>query len=316
MIKTLFLGTPVFSKNCLEALLLDKDYEVLAVVTQPDSPQGRKMKLKASPVKTLSLEKNLPVFTPSNINDLKFIKKIEELKAELCIVVAYGQILSLEFLKLFETKIVNLHGSLLPHLRGASPIQRALMEGCKITGVTLQQVVKNLDAGPVIAQKKINLKDENAKEVFEILEKKSIELLQHELKQYFKGEIQSYPQNEASATYAPKIKKQEARLCFSENALSLHNKIRALALGPKAFCFLDKEETENLKIIKSKPLETEISSSFKQAEIIEVTKDSFTVLCGNKTALKILQVQRASKKEMSTGEFLKGYSIKKKSFLY
>ncbi len=314
MIKTLFLGTPLFAHHCLQALLEDSDYQVVGVVSQPDSFQNRHMKLTPSPVKNLSLQHKLPLLTPQNINHPQVFKALKALNAELCVVVAYGQILSSKFLALYPENVVNLHGSLLPRWRGSAPIQRALMAGDSTTGMTLQKVAEALDEGDVISQKKITLKDENADQVFKILEQKSIEILKNELKQYVRKEIKVLPQDESFVTYAPKIKKKEARLYWSQEALSLHNKIRGLFLGPQAFCFLDKKQTLSLKITQS-----EVSSCLphhKLGEITQISSHFFTVACHNLTALKVLKVKKASKKEMSVAEFLRGCKLKEKMLIY
>ena len=311
MIRTLFLGTPHFASHCLEALLSDKDFKIVGVVSQPDSRKGRGMRSSPSPVKQLARDHKL-----KTLNSLDF-QTLKPLNIDLVVVVAFGQILSSEFLENFPKKVVNIHGSLLPLWRGAAPIQRAIMNGDSITGVSLQVVSKELDAGDVIGTRQVKIGDKDAKELFGILEKKSVELLLKELKLYAQGELIPTPQDSTQATYAKKIKKEESRLDWREDALVLHNKIRGLAMGPRCFCFLDKVGKKVLKITKTQVLANFSRHDKEQiGKVINLKDDFFTVACRGKSVLKVLRVQMESRKEMSAKEFLKGYPLRKNQRLY
>ena len=196
-VRVLFLGTPEFAVTSLQRLIDDEHFEVVAVVSQPDRPAGRKMQLKPSPVKEVALAKGLPVFTPETVNTEEFRAKILELKPESAAVVAFGQILGQKFLDLFPKGCVNVHGSLLPRWRGAAPIQRAVMAGDAETGVALQIVVRKLDAGPVLGIRRLPLSDSmNAFELHEALKGLGADLLHVEYIDYLRGNLFPIAQDE------------------------------------------------------------------------------------------------------------------------
>ena len=157
VVRLVFLGTPDIARHCLESIFRDEHYRIVGVVTQPDRPAGRNMKLKASPVKEFAEEKKLPVITPDNVNSEEVIEVIRSWKAEAAVVVAYGQIIRHDLLNLFKRNIVNVHASLLPKWRGAAPIQRSIEAGETHTGVSLQIITQGLDAGDIIGEKKIDI---------------------------------------------------------------------------------------------------------------------------------------------------------------
>jgi methionyl-tRNA formyltransferase len=300
--KVLFCGTPEFAKIQLESLLADSDYEIQLVVSQPDRPSGRGHKLKPSPVKELAVSKNIPVLTPEKASDPLFIEQLQKYTFDICVVVAYGQILRKNFLDLFPQKCVNLHASLLPRWRGAAPIQRAIMEGDAVTGICLQVVVAKLDAGDVIGERSISLTEEmNAVDLHNSLAKLGTHLLSKDLKEFLQNQSTPQKQDESLVTYAHKIEKQESDIDWSQSAERLHNKIRGLAMGPQASTTF---QGRRLKILKTK--RTPLQGT--PATILRASQDELVVACGTES-LQILVVQPESKKPMVVSEFLKGYKL-------
>jgi methionyl-tRNA formyltransferase len=302
--KVLFCGTPEFARSQLEYLIRDSEFEVVTVVSQPDRPAGRGHKFMPSPVKDFALRNNIPVLTPEKASDPDFINELKKQQYDICVVVAYGQILKKNFLDLFSNKCVNLHGSLLPRWRGAAPIQRALMEGDKETGICLQVVVSKLDAGPVIGERVLPLTlEDTATDVFPRLAQMGAELLVQDLKKYIQGHIQPRVQDESQVTYAHKIEKSESEIQWTDSATLNHNKIRGLSMGPQANCVF---QGKRLKLIKTMPL----SKNGKPGEVLEAHDDTLVVAC-KEGALQLLVVQPESKKPMLASEFLRGYKVEK-----
>ncbi|MGE3973776.1 MAG: methionyl-tRNA formyltransferase [Bdellovibrionales bacterium] len=303
--KTVFLGTPDFAVPCLEKLLTDEHFDVVGVVTQPDRPAGRQMKLKASPVKELALRHQIPVLTPEKVKEADALKQIADWQAEVAVVVAYGQILPQSFLDLFPGKAVNVHASLLPRWRGAAPIQRSLMEGDQETGVALQVIVPKLDAGAVIGVRKFALDDKiRADTLYEKLKLLGPELLEVELADYLRGHLAPHDQDESQITIAPKIKKEEGLIDWSKPALQICNEFRGLYLWPGSWTLRDG------KILKIKSCRVKkTSSQAKPGQLLEVGKTFFIVACGQ-NALEIDMVQPESKAAMPVSEYLKGHTLK------
>ncbi len=304
VLRVLFCGTPEFAVPSLQSLIDDADYEVVQVATQPDRPAGRGHKLQASPIKQLALQKNIPVITPENISAPDVVEHLSQLKLDVCIVVAYGQILRKNFLNLFAQKCVNLHGSLLPRWRGAAPLQRAVMMGDTETGVCLQVVVSKLDAGAIIGERKIAISDVmNALEVHDQLSILGAELLKNELKAYMNNLLAPQIQDEALVTYAHKITKEEALIDWRRPASEIHNLVRGLAMGPYAYGTLHEK---SIKFHK-----TSVSDlSGAPGEVVRVEKTFFSVACG-RGSLDIHELQPESKKRLSSEEFLRGFSLRR-----
>jgi methionyl-tRNA formyltransferase len=300
-----FLGTPPFAEAHLRALLNHPEFEVVGVVTQPDRPAGRKMQLTPSKVKITAVEKNMKVLTPENLRkDDMAMEEIKSWKADVAVVVAFGQILSQDFLDSFPFGAVNVHGSLLPKWRGAAPIQRALEAGDKVSGVSLQQMVKKLDAGPVIAEKRVELSESiNATELYDLLEVKGCELLTEALPEYLRKEIVPKPQNESEVTVAKKIEKEESLLDWTLPAEKLHNRIRAFTMGPGTYVPF---RGQRLKIHRSNVAD---ASGGTAGTIAAINEKSLIVLTGSR-GLSLLEVQPESKARMPISEFLKSANLK------
>jgi methionyl-tRNA formyltransferase len=303
-IKVCFLGTPEFAEQHLQTLLNDENFEIVGVVTQPDRPAGRKMQMTASAVKVLALNHHLPVLTPENLRkEPETFEIIKSWNADIAVVVAFGQILSQQFLDSFQFGAVNVHGSLLPLYRGAAPIQRSLENGDLLTGVSLQKMVFKLDAGPVISERKMNLDSEiNATELYQELSRLGCQILKTDLIQYVKGEILPQPQDESKVTVAHKILKEESLLKFDLTAEKFHNKVRAFSMGPGTHVIF---QGKRLKIHKTKV----VTGSFSAGQIFSVSGDELIIGC-QQNLISLLEVQPESKPKMKILDFLKSVSLK------
>ncbi len=307
--RTVFLGTPEFAKTCLQSMIDDEHFDVVGVVTQPDRPSGRKMKLTPSVVKTLALKHNIPTLAVENINSREVLEAIKTWNAGAAVVVAFGQIVSQEFLNMFPLKVVNVHASLLPHLRGAAPIQRAIMQGDAETGVALQVMVKKLDAGDVLGVRATPITDKkDALTLHDELALLGCDLIAIEFMDYLRGNLTPTPQEESKSTYAKKIEKSEAQANWELSAREIFNQQRGLKLGPGLMTLFDKKR---LKLHALALVDTEPLKGYKPGEVIDVFEDSFTVFCGQGTVLKVVEVQPESKSKMSSSDFIRGYSLKK-----
>ncbi len=303
--KVIFCGTPLFAVPALGALHSHKDFEVAKVYSQPDRPSGRGKKLKPSPVKLAAQDLGITVATPEKISTKDIIEQLRDEKYDVGVVVAFGQILSQDFLDAFAHGCVNVHSSLLPRWRGAAPMQRAIMDGDHETGVSLQKVVRKLDAGDVIAESRFSLPiDCGATELYQELSQRGAQLLTQSLAPYIRGELTLRPQDESLVTHAKKISKEEGLINWSEPAFSIHNKIRGLDMGgPFAYT---RFRNKTLKIHKS--VFRQGDSSATPGMVVDVNEDSFTVACGQ-GELEICVVQPESKARMAAGDFIRGYHL-------
>lgn len=303
--KVVFLGTPDFAVPCLEKLIADEHFEVVGVVTQPDRPAGRSMKLKASPVKELAMKHKISVLTPEKIKESGVIQQIADLKAEVAVVVAYGQILPKSFLDLFPGRAVNVHASLLPRWRGAAPIQRALTHGDSETGVALQVIVPQLDAGALLGVRKLAIPIEmKSDELYEKLKLLGPELLEVELADYLRGQLAPSEQDEKLVTIAAKIKKEEGLVDWSKPARQIYNEFRGFYSWPGTWTMREGKVLK-IKNCAVKPL----TKKSKPGQIIDITKSSIIVACGVE-ALEITSLQPESKASMPVSEYLKGHTLK------
>ncbi|MDX9732301.1 MAG: methionyl-tRNA formyltransferase [Bdellovibrionales bacterium] len=323
-VRILFMGTPEFAREALEAMLADNHFEVVGVVTQPDRPAGRKMLLTPSPVKKFALERGLRVFSPETVNTEEFRNEVTALSAESAVVVAFGQLLGDKFLALFPKKAVNVHGSLLPKWRGAAPIQRSLMAGDRETGVALQIMVKKLDAGPVLGVRKVTLSDEmTATELYPLLAKLGSELLATEYMDYLRGNLTPIEQDEALVTIAPKIQKSEAAVDWTRSAREILNLVRGLSLGPVPHArrasgvsfklhrvVVVSEGDENARGVAGAVPGTVLrvtDAGVGQAGGQE-SEPGIDVQCGQ-GVLRLLELQPESRARMSLQDYLRGYPV-------
>jgi methionyl-tRNA formyltransferase len=301
------MGTPHFAAASLNKLI-ENDYDVAAVVTVPDKPQGRGRILKGSPVKEFALSHNIPVLQPTNLKDENFIQNLKEFKAELYIVVAF-RILPESVFTIPPMGTLNVHGSLLPKYRGAAPINRVIMNGDTVTGVTTMLIDRKVDTGRMLLQDETKItEDMTAGDLHDNLAENGANLLIETLKRLENNTIKPVIQDDTLATKAPKIKKEDCKLDFSKGAADLHNQIRGLSPVPAAFCQF---RGKNLKIYRSS-FSSELSTSISSPSgtIITVNKESIEVSCGNGEVLSLLEVQPAGKKRILTRDFINGYQVK------
>ena len=306
-LRIIFMGTAELSCASLEKLSDDKNFTVSDVVTQPDKPKGRELKLTPSPVKVLAEKLNLPVLQPLKARDENFIAELRELKPELLIVVAYGQILPPSILDLPPFGCLNVHTSLLPKYRGAAPIQWAIANGDAETGVTIMQMDAGLDTGPVLSTRRTPiLPADDSQILHDRLAQLGAELLVETIPDFVAGKMTPQPQPAAGSTYAAKIKKDDGKIDWHQPATQIWNRLRAFTPWPGAFTFLTAEpKPQLLKIWKAEVVE----KSGPPGEVLTADKTGIVVGCGN-DGLRILELQREGGKRMTSEHFLAGFPLK------
>jgi methionyl-tRNA formyltransferase len=306
-LRIIFMGTAELSCASLKKLVADPQFHVLAVVTQPDKPKGRDLKLTSSPVKILAEKLRLPVLQPLKARDEQFIAELRGLKPELMVVVAYGQILPQTILDLPQFGCLNVHTSLLPKYRGAAPIQWALADGEPETGVTIMRMDAGLDTGPILsARHAAILPADDSQILHDRLAQLGAELLVETIPDYVAGKILPQPQPAGGSTYAAKIKKEDGQIDWCKPAVQIWNRLRAFTPWPGAFTFLPAEPKPHLlKIWKAEPVE----KSGAAGEIISADKTGIVVGCGQ-NALRILELQREGGKRLAAEQFLSGFPLR------
>ncbi|XP_024020369.1 uncharacterized protein LOC21399485 [Morus notabilis] len=318
-----FLGSPQVSTTVLDALFNastapESSFQVAAIVTQPPSRRDRGKKLLPSPIAQFALDRNFPsdfIFTPERAGEEIFLSNLRELKPELCITAAYGNILPRKFLNIPPLGTVNIHPSLLPLYRGAAPVQRALQDGVKETGVSLAFTVRALDAGPIIAYERFKVDDQiKAPDLLAVLFSEGAKLLIRELPSILDGSAKgkASPQDDSKATLAPKIEPEESWLSFNQEATVLHNKVRAFAgwPGTRAKVVVVEKGDSSLKVLELKIITTRVcsQSNLERNEADDVTflKGALIFPCGQGTTLEVLEVQLPGKKVMNAAAFWNG----------
>ena len=296
-LKVVFMGTPEFSVPVLKSLIELTD--VVLVVSQPDKEVGRKRILTPSPVKACALEHNIEVFTPKKIREEYEV--VLNHKPDIIITCAYGQIVPKQMLDYPDYGCINIHGSLLPKYRGASPIQSAIMNGDEVTGITLMYMEEGLDTGNIIHAKELKISDDDTYGT--LSEKLSLlgrDLLISTLPKIIEGDNFDIPQDDSEATLTVKIKREDERLDFTKTRKELHNFVRALNPAPYANILVNGEEW--------KVIETAIGEekTGKVGTVTSVNKDSFGVLASDGELL-IKRIKVAGKKEMNVKDFFNGY---------
>lgn len=299
------MGTPELAKVSLEALLLESRFEVIAVVTQPDRPKGRDLKLQPSPVKETAIRAGISVLQPEKARDEKFIAELAKFYSDVIAVAAFGQILPQRILDLPRLGCLNVHTSLLPKYRGASPIQTAILRGETETGVTIMKMDAGLDTGPILTQETTPIADDNAQTLHDRLAQIGGRLLVQTILDFDAGKIQPRPQPAEGVSLAPKIKKEDGRIDWSQSVTAIWNRVRAFTPWPGAFTHLPGNPPALLKIWQASP----VSESGKPGEILRADKSEIVVGCGD-GALRILNLQREGGKRLSAQDFLAGHPIK------
>jgi methionyl-tRNA formyltransferase len=301
--KIIFFGTPEIASVILAGLIAEK-YNVAAVFTQPDKKIGRKRSLEKSPVKKLAEKNGIPVFDPPSLKNAKISEEIAKLRPHLIVVAAYGKILPKEILEIPKYGPINVHFSLLPKFRGASPVQQAILEGEKETGVTLMLMNEKLDAGEIIAQEKKEVsKNDNAKTLSDELSRIGAKLLVETLPKWVSGEIKAVPQDEKEVSFCRPIKKEDGKIDWNDPAEKISRKQKAYFPWPGIYAFFPEDgKKKRLKIIEMETVPG--GNGEKPGKTVEYGKE-IAVQTG--TGLIVLKkIQPEGKKEMSIKEFIKG----------
>ena len=302
MTKLIFMGTPDFAATVLEGLLDDANYDVLAVVTQPDRALGRKKEIKMTPVKEVALAHNLPVYQPEKMSGSDEMTELMTLGADGIVTAAFGQFLPTKLLDSVDFA-VNVHASLLPKYRGGAPIHYAIINGDKEAGVTIMEMVKKMDAGDMIAKASTPITDEdNVGTMFEKLAVIGRDLLLKTLPDYIAGNIKPELQDESKATFSPNITSEEERIDWNKSAREVFNHIRGLYPWPVAHTLLD---GKRFKIYEASLAE----GQGQPGQIIEKGKKTLVVATGD-GAISLKTVQPAGKPRMSVVDFLNGVGRK------
>lgn len=299
-LRIIFAGTPDFAARHLQALI-QSEHQIVGVYSQPDRPAGRGKKLKASEVKALALEHNLPVFQPESLKSDDALAELKSLNADIMIVVAYGLILPKAILEAPRLGCLNVHGSILPRWRGAAPIQRAIWAGDEQTGVTIMQMDEGLDTGDMlhISRCAINA-DETSASLYTKLAELGPDALIETVNKLAKGDLKAEPQNDELANYAKKLSKDEANIDWSMDAAQIERNIRSF--NPWPVCFTQMGE-QTVKIYQAQVVEQTGSAG----QVLSSDKTGVIVACG-KHAICITQLQPQGKKPMAISDFLNGRS--------
>lgn len=315
--RIVYMGTPEFAAIALDALV--KEHDVVAVITQPDKPQGRNRKLVPTPVKVKAQEYGIPVYQPQKVRDEETVQTIREYHPDVIVVAAYGQILPESILNIPAYGCINIHASLLPKYRGAAPIERAILDGEQVTGVTTMYMEKGLDTGDMIDKVEVKIEAEDTgATLHDKLAKAGANLIVKTLSQIQDGTAQRTKQDDTESCYAAMLTKEMGQIDFSRPADELERLVRGLIPWPCAYTDID---GKNVKIYKASVVKmddaykkavqekTEVSLAFAPGEIVEVTKKYIVIACG-KDALMIKNLQPEGKKAMDTAAYLNGNPLK------
>ena len=298
-----FFGTPEIGAYCLESLA--REHEVVFAVSQEDKPQGRSLRLVRSPVSSVAERLGIPVITPKTLKDDNLPGTLADFGADVFVVVAYGKIIPARIFELPKHRSINLHPSLLPHLRGAAPVESAILEGASESGITIQRITERLDAGDILAQESFPIDPEmTAGDAYELVLPRGADLLLHVLSSISSGTCVPRAQNESDATYCGKITKENARIDWERTASEIHNQIRAYNPKPVAWTSF---RGSSLRILKSRMFSDEEMrlspgeiTVFRKKRIIAGTADM---------PVEILSLQPENKKVMDGLSFINGYRI-------
>lgn len=299
--KIMFMGTPEFAAVSLKTLI-EKGYDVAGVVSQPDKPKGRGMEVQPTFVKKVAMEYNIPTFQPESLKNGELMPFLEEIDPQLIIVVAYGKILPEYVLNYPKYGCVNAHASILPEYRGAAPIQRAIIDGKKETGVTAMYMEKGLDTGNMILVEKIKIEDDDTGETLhDKLAAVGAEVLIKTIERFKAGDFSSEKQDDSKATYASMLTKAEGEINWEKTAEEVYNLIRGLNSWPMAYTYYMGK--------RFVPYECEkVDAKGAPGEVVDVNKEGFSVAC-SEGGIKIKAVKFDGKKMMSVKDYLVGNKI-------
>lgn len=298
------MGTPEFAVPSLERLISD-GHEVAAVFTQPDKPAGRGKHLHTPPVKLSALSLGIPVHQPAKIKTNEEVRAIfEAISPDACVVAAYGKILPGWLLAIPRLGCINVHASLLPKYRGAAPINWAIANGERETGVTIMQMDAGMDTGPMLAKRGITIGDEaTAPELSSRLAQLGAELLSETLPRIERGEVKPEPQDESSATYAPMLKREDGLIDWQMSAGEIANRVRAFQPWPGTYTSF---RGSRLIIWRARQAPEAASHTVEAAAILSIDETAMTVACAGSSAMRVEEVQVEGKRRMSAREFANG----------
>jgi len=303
--RIVFMGTPDFAVGSLAALSESGLYDIVGVVTQPDRPKGRGNKVLMTPVKEYALEKGYPVYQPQKVKTPEFIAELRAMTPDLIVVAAFGQFLSKEILAMPRLGCINVHASLLPKYRGAAPIQYAIIKGEAETGVTIMQMDIGMDTGAMLSKVTVAIgPNMTMGELHDELRAKGAELLLATIPGLEAGTITAMPQPNEEATYATLLDRSMECIDWTKSAQEVHNLIRGFNPSPSTFTKLP--NGKNIKVWGS--LMTNKTSDSKPGTVVEISKKSFFVACGN-GVVEITEVQPESKKRMPAQVFINGRGV-------
>lgn len=305
MTKIVFMGTPDFAVPVLKQLISD-GYEVVAVVTQPDRPVGRKKILTPPSVKVAAEQHGIPVLQPEKLRDSEELEQIIKLEPDLIVTAAYGQILPKKLLDAPKYGCINVHASLLPELRGGAPIHYAILQGKEKTGVTIMYMVEKLDAGDILTQVEVPISEtDTVGTLHDKLSEAGAKLLSETLPKLLRGELTPVPQNEEEATYAYNITREQEKIDWTKTGEEIYNHIRGFNPWPVAYTTLN---GKTIKIWRS--VKVPLPRRGLPGEIVSIDEEGFTVCTGNETGIKIIELQPSGKRRMSAAEYLRGAGAK------
>jgi methionyl-tRNA formyltransferase len=307
-VRVVFFGTPEFAVPTLAALLASR-HEVAAVVTQPDRPSGRGHQVRPPPAKHLAQQHGVPVLQPERLRDDGFLDDMRRVAPDLGVVAAYGKILPEVLLAIPRLGMINVHASLLPRWRGASPVHHAIMAGDVETGVTIMRMVRELDAGAMMARQARPIgRQETAGEVEAALAAMGAPLLIRTVDALEEGTVREEPQEDALATYAPRLAREDGAIDWSLPAATLHDRIRGLHPWPGAFTFLG---TQRL-ILRTARVDDEpvTGQDLPPGTILHAHGERLVVAAGEGTGLRVLALQPEGRRAMSAREFLAGHALR------
>lgn len=310
--RILFMATPAFACPSLE--LLSRKERLVGVVTQPPRPSGRGGKINPSPVERLAKRKNIPFYQSRNVNSPSFITRMEQIAPDIVVVVAFGQILSPDFLSIPGICSLNFHPSLLPRYRGAAPIPWAIIRGDRETGVTIQRIEEGVDKGRIIVQEKVSISlEDTAGDLEDRLSLLGAELLLKTIKMIKEGSQKYTIQNEKQVTYAPKIRKEDGLIRWEKSSYDIHNLVRGLNPYPGAFTFIRlREKKVRVKIWQTELMKEELLKKKKArpGEVVGIKKGKGLLVKAGEGILLIRKVQLAGRNHISGYDLVKGYQIK------
>jgi methionyl-tRNA formyltransferase len=301
MTRIVFMGTPDFSVPVLKRLITD-GYDVVGVVTQPDRPKGRKKTLTPPPVKVEAEKQNIPVLQPEKIRDKKELQQVLALKPDLVVTAAFGQILTNELLEAPKFGCINVHASLLPELRGGAPIHYSILQGKKKTGITIMYMAEKLDAGDILTQSEVSIEErDHVGTLHDKLSAAGADLLSETLPELLQGKLTPRKQNNAEATFASNIKREQEIIDWTKTGQEIYDHIRGLHPWPVAYTHLNDQA---VKIWWGEKMPNKNMAA--PGTVIGIDSDGFVVSTGDSTAIKITELQPSGKKKMSGEDFLRG----------